>query len=93
MLTSNIKVAMFCAANEDSMAPRKDVFDYMTRGGAQIIADKIAAYWASRGFHGIKAEVYPVNSFGDFGVRTNIRANGFPPPKIGRPITTGAGIR
>ena len=93
LLTSNINVAMFAPTNEDSMAPRKDVADYLTRGGAQMIVDKIAAYWRSRGFHGIRAEVYPINRVGDFGVRSNIRSNGFPPPKIGRPITSGAGLR
>ncbi len=67
------------------MAPRKDVTDYMTRSGSQLIVDRIAAYWRARGWHGIKVEAYQVNHFGDFGVRSNIRADGFPPPKVGRP--------
>ncbi len=68
------------------MAPRKDVFDYLTRPGAQLLVDRIIAHWRERGHHGIAAEAYPINAVGDFGVRSNIGVNGFPPiAKRGRP--------
>lgn len=61
------------------MAPRKDVTDYMTRSGAQLIVDQITAFWKARGRRGIKAEAYQINHFEDFGVRSNIGQDGYPP--------------
>lgn len=65
--------------------------DSLTYVGAKSIADKLIAYWSKRGYHGIKAEPYRLNDAGDFGVRSNIGATGFPPmTRAGRPRTTGA---
>lgn len=65
--------------------------DSLTFTGAQKIAEQIIAYWSARGYHGIKAEPYRLNDSGDFGVRSNVGAQGFPPmTRAGRPRTSGA---
>lgn len=58
--------------------------EVFTREQAQELADRIIAYWRSRGFHGIRANVRRLNSFGDWTVASNLNARGFPPVSKGR---------